>query len=93
MKLNIDEIKSKLNAGIRSLVDPTILKEDSYSMYKYYKELPKDELPTQIEWYFRNYLDFNYIEFASCYLSHLFNHTVELSFTEDNYVSIDYPHF
>lgn len=88
MKTNIDQLKSKLGSGDRSIIDPNLFREDMKSMFDYYKDIGFNDLPDPLKLYFEDFEEFEFESFSTAYLSVLLGYEVTLEYTEDNYLIV-----
>lgn len=86
MKLNLNEIKSKLTSGSDALVDERILNEDMKSMYEYYKD--DVDRPPRIQMYFDKNFGFDSRSFSEAYLSSITGCSVKSELTEDGWLRL-----
>lgn len=86
MKLNLQEIKSKILTGDESLVDETLLSSDMRSMFEYYSE--SSDKPPRIQLYFDKYMGFESQAFAEAYLSSFIGVNVKTEYTEDGWMRL-----
>ena len=87
MKLNLDDIRFKIESGQDALVDGGYLEEDMKIMYQYYDD-PEIFKPPVIDVYFQSSREFKLIPFSERYLSMLFKCNIKIEETEDGWLRL-----
>lgn len=87
MKLNLEDIKLKLESNRYALVNEKYLKDDMESMYDYYKD-DSTSRPASIEMHFQEESEFNLKTFSECYLSMIFGREISYYPTEDGIIKL-----
>lgn len=87
MKLNLDEIKLKIQSGTDALVDGGYLEDDMKALYEYYQS--EDVFnPPKIRDYKLTHESFELKSFSECYLGMILKCEINLIETEDGWIRI-----